>query len=128
MEKYFFFCVPTHMVSSGCGLDELLRVLLCEFNIELSIVFPFPTPSGAFESRNVEKYFFFRFPILMASDGGGLKNRNRSFLYELNIKLSILFPFLTPSEVLRVGTYLEKYFFSAFHFSWPRNSDGGGSH
>ena len=33
--------------SDGCGLDELLCALLCEFNVELSIVIPFPTPSKA---------------------------------------------------------------------------------
>ena len=35
------------MPSVACGLDELLCALLCEFNVELSIVIPFPTPSEA---------------------------------------------------------------------------------
>ena len=70
--KTFFFRVAILMASDGCGLDELLCILLFVFNVELSIVFLFPTPSGTFESWNVEKYFFFRVQILMASDGCGL--------------------------------------------------------
>ena len=100
----FFFRVPTLMVSDGCGLDELLCALLYEFNVELSIIVPFHTPSGAFEDWNVGMYSFYRVPILMASDCGGFINCNQALLYEFNIKLSIVDPFPSPSEALRVGT------------------------
>ena len=53
-------------------------------------------------------------------------NCNRALMYESNIKLSILVPFLTPTEALRVGTYGEKYFF--FCVSFLMASDGGGLH
>ena len=44
---------------------------------------------------------------------------NVHFLGEFNFKLSIVIPFLTPSEVLRVGTY-RIIFSSAFQFSLSR--------
>ena len=105
-------------------MDELICALLCEFNVDLFIVVPFPTPSGAFEGWNVGKYFFFRVPILMGSDGGGLMDCNRALLYEFNIKLFTVIPFQTPSEALRVGTYVEKYFF--FRVPILMASDGCG--
>ena len=82
-------------------------------NAQLFIVVPFPSLSGAFEDWNVGKYFFFHVSILMASDGGGLMNSSCALLYEFNIKLFIVIPFKTPSEALRVGTYIEQYFFHA---------------
>ena len=39
------------------------------------------------------------------------------FPYELNIKLSIVVPFPTPSKGLRVGTW-RSIFSSAFKLSW----------
>ena len=41
--RSIFFRVQTLMVSDDYGLDELLSALLCECNVELSIVVPFPT-------------------------------------------------------------------------------------
>ena len=45
--EVFFLPFLIVMVSDGCGLDKKLCVLLCGFNIELSIVVPFPSPSEA---------------------------------------------------------------------------------
>ena len=99
------------MVPDGCGLDELLCALLNEFNVELSIVVPLSTHSRSFVSWNVEKYFFFCVPILMASDGGGLMNCNRALLYEFNIRMSIVVPFSNTFRAVE-GWNVGKYFFS----------------
>ena len=72
------------------------------------------------DSWNVEKYFFFGVIFLMASGGCGLAELLCALMYEFNVELSIVVPFPTPSEALWVVTYMKKYFFSMFYFSWPR--------
>ena len=68
-------------------------------------------------------FFFFYVPIFMASDGCELDELQFILLYEFNVELSIVVSFPTTSEALRVGTCMEKYFFSSmFHFSWPRKT------
>ena len=47
LKEVFFLPLPILMVSDGCGLSDMICALLCEFNVELSFVVPFPSPSEA---------------------------------------------------------------------------------
>ena len=94
------------MVSGGCGLDEMLFAFLCEFNVGLCFVVPFPAPSEREVFFFIEKYFFFRVPILMASDGCGLVELLLTLLYFQNSGCDV------NSEFRLLFVCIHIYFFS----------------
>ena len=64
------------------------------------IIDRFLTPSEALRvSTERSVFFFFRVPILMASNGCGLDRVQCALLCKCNVELFILVPFPTPNQI-----------------------------